>query len=205
MIHLCHSSINTHFKSLIAIVSIALLLCLQACTPQPSPAKESHITDVPDLYDYDVEQKIADLGITLNKPKLPVKANIEAYTKTGNLLFLSGKGPTLPEGTKITGKVGAELSKEEGQEAARQIAINQLEVIKAAVGDLNNVVRVVKVLGMVNATPEFTEQPYVINGFSNLMIEVFGDRGRHARSAVGMASLPGNIACEIEVVLEVRE
>lgn len=157
------------------------------------------------LYDYKVETKIKELGIELVTPKAPSGANIVRAVRSGNLLFLSGKGPTKPDGENITGKVGAELDTQAGYEAARIVAINQLAVLKAELGDLNKVVRLVKVFGMVNASPEFTDHSKVVNGFSDLMIEVFGERGKHARAAVGMVSLPGNIAVEVDLVLEVRD
>jgi len=105
----------------------------------------------------------------------------------------------------VTGKVGSDLTLEEGREAARLTAISLLSSLKAEIGDLNRVRRVVKVTGMVNAEPDFTQQPQVINGFSDLMVEVFGDRGKHARAAVGMGSLPSNIAVEIDAVVEIAE
>lgn len=150
------------------------------------------------------DAKLAELGIELPEASSPV-ANYVNAVRSGNLLFLAGKGPMKPDGNYITGKVGAELTIEEGYEAARLTAINQLAVIKAELGSLDKVKRVVKVLGMVNATPDFTNQPEVINGFSDLMVEVFGERGKHARSAVGMGSLPRGIAVEVEVILEIEE
>ncbi|MCG8309859.1 MAG: RidA family protein [Cytophagales bacterium] len=156
------------------------------------------------LYDYDVEGKIKELGISLQEPSKPV-ANYVNAVKAGKLVFMAGKGPKKSDGAYITGKVGSDLSIEQGYEAARLTAIQQLSALKAEIGDLNNVVRIVKVLGMVNADPAFTEHPSVINGFSDLMVEVFGERGKHARAAVGMASLPTNIACEIEMIVEVKE
>ena len=156
-----------------------------------------------ELYDYDVEQKVEELGITLQEPSPPV-ANYVNAVRTGNLVFMAGKGPKKADGAYITGKVGADLTIEEGYAAARLTATQQLSALKAEIGDLNKVVRIVKVLGMVNAAPEFTEHPAVINGFSDLMVEVFGPRGKHARAAVGMGSLPTNIACEIEMIVEVQ-
>lgn len=150
------------------------------------------------------DAKLAELGIELPEASSPV-ANYVNAVRSGNLLFLAGKGPMKLDGNYITGKVGAELSIEEGYEAARLTAINQLAVIKAELGSLDKVKRVVKVLGMVNATSDFTNQPEVINGFSDLMVEVFGERGKHARSAVGMGSLPRGIAVEVEVILEIEE
>jgi enamine deaminase RidA (YjgF/YER057c/UK114 family) len=143
------------------------------------------------------------LGITLPAAPEPV-ANYVNGVRTGNLIFLAGKGPRRPDGTELHGKLGADVSIEEGYEGARLTAINQLAVLKEMLGNLDRVLRIVKVLGMVNSAPDFVEQPAVINGFSDLMVEVFGERGRHARAAVGMASLPRGQAVEIEMVVEVR-
>lgn len=151
----------------------------------------------------DVEQRLAELGIELPEVSPPV-ANYVNAVQTGNLLFLAGKGPRKPDGSYITGKVGSDLTLEEAQEAARLTAINQLAVLKAELGDLNRVNRIVKVTGMVNAVSNFGNQPEVINGFSDLMVEVFGERGKHARAAVGMGSLPRNIAVEIDMIVEVK-
>ena len=118
---------------------------------------------------------------------------------------MAGKGPRYADGTEITGKLGQNVTIEQGYEGARLTAINQMAVLKAMLGDLKKVKRIVKVLGMVNSDPSFVEQPKVINGFSDLMVEVFGDRGRHARAAVGMASLPRGQAVEIELVVEVYD
>ena len=153
---------------------------------------------------FDAEAKLKELGITLPQPPKPV-ANYVNAVRTGNLIFLAGKGPKRADGSEITGKLGREISIEEGYEAARLTAINQLAVLKATLGDLNKVKRIVKVLGMVNSDPSFVEQPKVINGFSDMMVSVFGDRGRHARAAVGMASLPRGQAVEIEMIVEVVE
>lgn len=152
---------------------------------------------------YDPEARLAELGIELPEPPSPV-ANYVNGVQTGNLIFLAGKGPRRPDGSEVHGKLGADLTIEEGYEAARLTAINQLAVLKAMLGDLSRVVRVVKVLGMVNSAPDFVEQPAVINGFSDLIVEVFGDRGRHARAAVGMAALPRGQAVEIELVVEIE-
>ena len=144
---------------------------------------------------YDPEARLAALGIELPVPPSPV-ANYVNGVQTGNLIFLAGKGPKRPDGTEIHGKLGAGITIEEGYEAARITAINQLSVLKAMLGDLSRVKRVVKVLGMVNSDPDFVDQPAVINGFSDLIVEVFGERGRHARAAVGMATCapqPGQV------------
>ena len=157
------------------------------------------------LYSYNVEQKILDLGITLNQPKFPTGLKIELATRSGNYIYLSGNGPITSDGKKIVGKVGVDLTVKEGYDAARLTAINHLSVLKEEIGDLNKVVKVVKVLGMVNCDAVFIDHPKVINGYSDLMIEVFGTRGTHARSAVGMHSLPWNLACEVETIIEIRD
>ena len=151
---------------------------------------------------YDPEKNLEELNITLSEPSSPV-ANYVNAVRSGNLIFLSGKGPLQSNGENIEGKVGTDLTIEEGYEAARITGVNQLSVLKSELGNLNKVVRVVKVLGMVNAAPDFSDHPKVINGYSDLMVAVFGERGKHARAAVGMGSLPGNIAVEIEMIVEV--
>ncbi len=152
---------------------------------------------------YDPEARLKELGITLPTAATPV-ANYVNAVRVGNLLFLAGKGPSRPEGGYITGKVGVDLSIEQGYEAARLTGIAQLAVLKAELGDLKKVKRIVKVLGMVNCSPDFANQPEVINGYSDLMVQVFGDRGKHARSAVGMIALPRNMAVEVEMIVEVE-
>ncbi len=150
------------------------------------------------------EDKLKALNIVLPAPSSPV-ANYVKFVKTGNLIFLSGHGPAKVDGSYITGKLGRDLSIEEGYAAAKQTGISLLSTLKAAIGDLSKVKRIVKVLGMVNGTENFIDQPKVINGFSDLMVAIFADKGRHARSAVGMASLPMNMAVEIEMVVEVED
>lgn len=188
------------------LLSLAFLISLSACTPQEVTADAPQATppkEQPEA-DYNPEAKLAELNITLPSPPQPV-ANYVNGVRAGNLIFLAGKGPKRADGTEITGKLGQDVSIEEGYEGARLTAINQLSVLKEMLGDLNKVKRIVKVLGMVNSDPNFVDQPKVINGFSDLMVEVFGDRGRHARAAVGMASLPRGQAVEIELVVEVYE
>ena len=149
------------------------------------------------------EQKLKSLGIDLGQVTKPM-ANYVNAVQTGNLLFLAGKGPrSLPDGTKPRGKLGREYTVEQGYQHARTTAMDLIAVMKAELGELSRVKRIVKVLGMVNAVPEFTDQPKVINGCSDLFVEVFGDAGRHARSAVGMGSLPMGIPVEIECIVEV--
>ncbi|TDQ32557.1 RidA family protein [Zeaxanthinibacter enoshimensis] len=149
------------------------------------------------------EDRIAEMGISLKDPGTP-SANFVHVVRSGNLLFLAGKGPRDEEGNTITGKLGSELTVEQGYEAAKRVGVAQLSVLKAELGDLGKVKRIVKVLGMVNAHSEFTEHSSVINGFSDLMVAVFGEKGKHARAAVGMGSLPGNIAVEVELIVEVE-
>ena len=149
------------------------------------------------------ERRLKELGIELAPATSPL-ANYVNAVRTGNLLYLAGKGPGLPGQPLPTGKVGRDLTIEEAYQHARDTGLNLIAVMKAELGDLDRVKRIVKVLGMVNATPEFGRQPEVINGCSDLFVEVFGERGRHARSAVGMGSLPRGIPVEIEVIVEIE-
>ena len=151
----------------------------------------------------DFDKKLKDLGIELSAPVKPI-ANYVKAVRTGNLLYLSGHGPTKADGSNITGKVGKDLTTEQGYDAAKQVGVAILSTLKAELGDLNKVKRVVKVLGMVNCTENFVDQPKVMNGFSDLMVAVFGEKGKHARSAVGMYALPSNIAVEVEIVVELE-
>ena len=152
----------------------------------------------------DPETRLKEKGIVLSPVSNPV-ANYVNAVRVGNLLYLSGKGPSKADNTYITGKVGRDLTTEQGYEAARITAINHLAVIKNELGSLNKVKRIVKVLGMVKCTEDFKDQPKVINGYRDLMVEVFGDKGKHARSAVGMYALPFNMAVEVEVIVEIEE
>jgi enamine deaminase RidA (YjgF/YER057c/UK114 family) len=149
------------------------------------------------------EQRLKELGIEL-APAIGPLANYVNAVRTGNLLYLAGKGPGLAGQPMPSGKVGRDFTIEQGYEYARQTGLSLIAVMKAELGDLDKVTRIVKVLGMVNAMPEFGHQPEVINGCSDLFVEVFGDRGKHARSAVGMGSLPRGIPVEIEVIVEVE-
>jgi enamine deaminase RidA (YjgF/YER057c/UK114 family) len=151
-----------------------------------------------------VEKKLKEMGIELPPAVQPV-ANYVPAVRAGNLVFLSGHGPFKEDGSLITGKVGSDLTLEQGYEASRRVAIGLLGSLKAEIGDLDEVKRIVKLLGMVNCTANFTDQPNVINGASDLVVEVFGDNGKHARSAVGMNALPLNIAVEIEMIVEVQK
>lgn len=148
------------------------------------------------------EARLAALGIRL--PDLDLQqSSIVPAVEVGNLLFVSGHGPRGEDGQFITGKVGAELTADQGHAAARAAAMTLLAAVRGQLGSLDRIVRVVKALGMVNAAPDFTQQPRVINGFSDALIEIFGDRGRGARSAVGVNSLPNNWAVEVEVIFEI--
>jgi enamine deaminase RidA (YjgF/YER057c/UK114 family) len=149
------------------------------------------------------EQRLASLGLTLPPPAAPL-GNYVPFRLAGNLLFLSGVGPRGPDGSSVIGKVGAEVDVARGYEAAKLCGLNLLVNIRSAAGSLDRVDTILKVLGMVNAVPSFTDHPNVINGCTDLFVAVFGDTGRPARSAVGMGSLPGNIAVEIEAVVLLR-
>ncbi len=146
-------------------------------------------------------ENLQKLGIVLPKPTSPI-ANYVKYVQSGNLLFLSGHGPSKADGTYMIGKLGTDLTVAQGAEAAKLTGINLLATLQAAVGDLNKVKRIVKVLGFVNGNNDFSDQPKVMNGFSDLMVAVFGEKGKHARSAIGTNSLPNNMAVEIEMVVE---
>jgi len=183
---------------LTAISLVSILVVVIGCSDSSLAQKEL------DDSNFDPEARLRELGITLPEPPQPV-ANYVNGVRTGNLIFLAGKGPRRADGREIIGKLGADVTIEEGYEGARLTAINQLAVLKDMLGDLKKVKRIVKVLGMVNSDPSFVEQPKVINGFSDLMVAVFGDRGRHARAAVGMASLPRGQAVEIEMIVEVED
>jgi enamine deaminase RidA (YjgF/YER057c/UK114 family) len=150
----------------------------------------------------DPEAKLKELGITLPAPTAPIASYVNAV-RTGNLLFLAGKGPLQRDGKDVVGRLGKDMSVDEAYQAARSVAIAHLAVLKHELGDLKRVRRIVKVLGMVNSDPSFTQQPAVVNGYSDLMVAVFGERGKHARSAVGMATLPGGIPVEVEVIVEI--
>ena len=150
-----------------------------------------------------IEDKLKEMGHELPSPPSPLANYIPGY-RTGNLVFLSGVGPRSTDGSMSTGKLGREFTVEQGYAAARTCALNLLANLKSVIGDLDGVVHIVKVLGMVNCEPEFGQQPQVINGCSDLLVELYGDRGRHGRAAVGMATLPFAIPVEIEMIVEVE-
>lgn len=148
------------------------------------------------------EQRLRELNLIL--PELaPARGLYEDAVRDGGLVYLSGKGPRRADGTLRTGKVGGDIGLEEAIEDARTAGLNLLSALRREIGTLDRVERIVKVLGMVNAAPGFGDHPKVIDGCSGLMIEVFGDKGRHARSAVGMGSLPGNMTVEVEMIVRV--
>ena len=153
----------------------------------------------------EIERKLAEMGLTVTEPN-PAIGNSVPAVRTGNLVFVSGNLPRLPDGTMPhTGKLGSEVSVEEGAAAARQSAVNCLSAAKSIIGDLDKVQRVVKLLVMVNSDPSFDQQPLVGNGASDLLVELYGESGRHARSAVGMAALPRGAPVEVEMILEVAD
>ena len=148
-----------------------------------------------------IEKKLEEMGLELPEIPKPM-ANYMPAVQTGDLLFLSGHGP---EQSIPKGKVGKELTLEEGYEAAKSTALCLMSTIKNTIGDLDKVKRVVKLVGFVNCSEDFLDQPKVVNGASDLFVEVFGDKGKHARAAVGMYQLPGGIPVEIEVVVEIED
>ncbi|HEX8356832.1 MAG TPA: RidA family protein [Segetibacter sp.] len=176
------------------VLYAVLIVCLHVsgiCFGQLKPLKQ------------DAESRIKELNIQLITPVAPT-ANFLKAVRIGNLVYLSGHGPDKPEGGQMKGKLGHDVTIDEGKQAARLVGISLLSALKKEVGNLNKVKRIVKVLGMVNATPSFENHSQVMNGFSDLMVEIFGENGKHARSAVGMTSLPGNIPVEIEMIVELK-
>jgi enamine deaminase RidA (YjgF/YER057c/UK114 family) len=151
-----------------------------------------------------IDKRLAELGITLPVPAKPV-ANYVGWVRTGNLVFTAGQVPLKDGKIEYQGKLGKDYTVEEGAQAARVCAINVVAQLKDAVGgDLDRIKRIVKVVGFVNGVPDFADHPKVVNGASDLLVEIFGDKGRHARSAVGSGSLPVNVAVEVEAVAEVE-
>ena len=163
------------------------------------------VCSAPSLHAQTVDEKIKQLGLELPPVSKPI-ANYVKYVRTGKLIFLAGHGPSKTDGTNITGKVGKELSIEQGYEAAKITALSLIATLKDALGgDLSKVKRIVKVNGYVNCLPDFTDHPKVINGCSDLLVALFGEKGKHARAAMGMVALPSNIAVEIEMIVEVED
>jgi enamine deaminase RidA (YjgF/YER057c/UK114 family) len=154
----------------------------------------------------DIERKLNDLGYQLPPPRRSTVGKFVPAVRTGNLVFLSGHGPGLPEGGFLhLGKLGADLTIEQGYDCACQVMLNLLASLKEEIGDLDKVKRVVKLLCMINAAPDFGDTPRVANGASDLLVELYGEAGQHARSAVGMATLPSGMPVEIEMVVEVED
>ena len=151
-----------------------------------------------------IDARLQELGLTLPDPP-PAGGTYSPVVIVDKTAYVSGQGPYTADGTYLTGKVGGDLTEEQGIEAARVVGLTMLATIKAQLGSLDRVKRIIKVLGMVNSTTDFETHPKVINGFSDLMVEIFGENGRAARSAVGMGSLPGNIAVEIEAIIEMND
>ena len=153
-----------------------------------------------------IEHKLKELGYELPAARGTSAGNYVPAVRTGNIVFLSGHGPSLPEGGFLhVGKLGADLTIEQGYDCSRQVMLNLLTSLKGEIGDLDKVTRVVKLLCMVNAAPDFGDTPKVANGASDLLVSLYGEAGRHARSAVGMATLPSGMPVEIEMVVEVED
>ena len=189
------------------ILSVLFVFLLLSCNTNldRSITNDTQIETVSAIPEgYDPEANLEKLAVVLRDQGTPV-ANYVHGVQTGNLIFLAGKGPKQANGENIVGKLGTDLTVEEGYAAAREVGINQLSVLKDMLGNLNRVKRVVKVKGMVNAAPDFKDQSKVINGYSDLMVAVFGENGKHARAAVGMGSLPINMAVEVEMIVEIWE
>ena len=154
----------------------------------------------------EIEEKLNEMGYQLTEPRRSAVGNFVPAVRTGNLVYTAGTGPGLPDGGLLhVGKLGAEITIEQGYDCARLTMLNLLSNLKGEIGDLDKVKRVVKLLCMVNAAPEFTQTPQVANGASDLLVSLFGEKGRHARSAVGMSTLPGNMPIEIEMIVEVED
>jgi enamine deaminase RidA (YjgF/YER057c/UK114 family) len=177
-------------KKILLNLLVIMLLCSQAVYAQTR--------------NNDPEARLKEMGIILKKPGKPT-ANFLLAVRVGNLVYLSGHGPVKEDGEYMKGKVGDQINFEQAKEAARLTGISLLAALKAEIGDLNKVKRLVKVLGMVNAVPTFDQHSQVINGFSDLMFAVFGENGKHARSAIGLGSLPMGIPVEIEMIVELKE
>ena len=154
----------------------------------------------------EIEKKLNEMGYQLTEPRRSAVGNFVPAVRTGNLVYTAGTGPGLPDGGLLhVGKLGAEITIEQGYDCARLTMLNLLSNLKGEIGDLDKVKRVVKLLCMVNAAPEFTQTPQVANGASDLLVSLFGEKGQHARSAVGMSTLPGNMPIEIEMIVEVED
>ncbi len=184
-------TIHQSRRSVLAAGAALPLLAIRSATAEPAPAGAGS-----------AEQRLRERGIVLPDPPAP-SPNYAPFVRTGNLVFVSGLGPTRPDGSVATGKVGRDVTLDDAYQHARLTGLSILAVLRGVGGDLDRVVRVVKVLGMVNATPDFTDHGKVINGCTDLFSAVFGEAGRASRSSVGMISLPSNISVEIETAFEV--
>ena len=181
------------------------LIFLMGCGQNTPTSEEEDVIIPMEMSDgIDAEKRIEEAGITLIMPNPPT-ANYLKAKRIGNMVYLAGHGPDRPDGSQVIGKLGSALSLEEGVEAARFTGISLLSSLKAEIGDLNKVKNIVRAQGMVNADPSFIQHSQVINGFSDLMVEIFGEKGKHARAAIGMSSLPNNIAVEIDMIVEVTD
>jgi enamine deaminase RidA (YjgF/YER057c/UK114 family) len=188
----------THGACLAAGAGLGWLLTRPGAPPLLGQAGASAGDETP-------EQRLLKRGIELPAPRPLRGATLVPAARSGDMLYVSGHTPQPRDGKPVAGKLGKDVSVKEGQEAARAVGLVILAVVRAELGSLDKVVRLVKTLGMVNCTPDFTQQPQVVNGFSDLMVEVFGEKaGKGARSAVGMASLPGGAPVEVECIFQVR-
>ena len=151
-----------------------------------------------------IENRLEEIGIELPPPVKPV-ANYVTTVQTGNLVFTSGHGPVNMSGELEKGQLGTDMTIEEGYQSARLVGLGLISTLKDTLGDLDRIKRVIKVVGFVNSTPDFLDHPKIVNGVSDLFVEVFGDKGKHARSAVGMVQLPGGIPVEVEVIVEIED
>lgn len=195
-----------------SVVVLLLLFSVSCSQERPDPvdgnrhtAGEAVTTTREMVGQTDPEKRLQELGIELRDLSGPSTASFVTAVRMDNALYLSGRGPVQENGEFVKGKLGRDLTIEQGYEAARLTGIDLLAAIKHELGDLNRVKQLVKVLGVVNADPDFESHPQVINGFSDLMLDVFGERGQHARSALGMGSLPFGIPVEIEMIVEIQD
>jgi enamine deaminase RidA (YjgF/YER057c/UK114 family) len=185
-------------------LSFLVLLVLLHCGPAEENPQQENQKPSETGQEIDAEKRIEELGIALVMPNPPT-ANYLKAKRAGNIVYLAGHGPDKPDGTQVIGRLGEDMEVEAGYEAARYTGISLLSSLKAEIGDLNKVKNIVRAQGMVNAHPSFKQHSQVINGFSDLMVEVFGEKGKHARAAIGMSSLPNNIAVEIDMIVELKE
>lgn len=189
-------------KKILYFAALPLILMMNCTAEKKESQDRVNISQEKD--DIDAEKRIEELGIELVMPNPPT-ANYLKAKRVGNVVYLAGHGPDKPDGTQVIGRLGEDLELDVGYEAARFTGISLLSSLKAEIGDLNKVKNIVRAQGMVNAHPSFKQHSQVINGYSDLMVEVFGEKGKHARAAIGMSSLPNNIAVEIDMIVELKE